>query len=103
MYAVIRSGGKQYRVSPGDTVEVEKRPGKVGDAVVFDDVLAVETDDKKLLAGKAAKSARVAGMIVKQGRTPRVLVMKYKKTNQYKITRGHRQDYTAVKIGEITL
>jgi large subunit ribosomal protein L21 len=103
MYAVIRAGGKQYRVAPGDTVKVERRDGKVGAEVVFDDVLAVGTDEKKVVAGKAASGARVTGRIVKQGRAPKVLVMKYKKTNQYKITRGHRQDYTAVEIGEISL
>jgi large subunit ribosomal protein L21 len=103
MYAVIRSGGRQYRVAPGDTVQVERRVGKVGEEVVFDDVLTVSTDEKKLLSGKAAAAARVTGKIVKQGRHPKVLVMKYKKTKQYKICRGHRQDYTAVQIGEISV
>jgi large subunit ribosomal protein L21 len=105
MYAVIRSGGKQYRVTPGDKVKVERRDGKVGAEVVFEkgDVLAVGTDEKKLVSGKGVAGARVTGTIVKQGRHPKVLVMKFKKTNQYKICRGHRQDYTAVEIGEITV
>jgi large subunit ribosomal protein L21 len=103
MYAVIRSGGKQYRVAPGDTVKVECFDGKLGEQVVFDDVVAVSTDEKKLVSGKAAAAAKVTGKIVKLGRAPKVLVMKYKKTKQYKICRGHRQDYMAVEIGDITL
>jgi large subunit ribosomal protein L21 len=101
MYAVIRSGGKQYRVAPGETIQVEKLPGKVGDAVTFGEVLAVRGDDQTTLAGPAAAKASVAGKIVAQGRGPKVRVMKFKKTNQYKIFRGHRQDYTAVEVSEI--
>ena len=100
MYAVIRSGGKQYRVSSGDTIQVERLQGKVGGKVTFDDVLAVRTDDK-LLAGSQAAKAKVTGKIVGHGRQPKVLVMKYKRTNQYKITRGHRQGFTAVQVSDI--
>ncbi|HJY87798.1 MAG TPA: 50S ribosomal protein L21 [Candidatus Acidoferrales bacterium] len=103
MYAVIRSGGKQYRVAPGETVKIERLPGKVGGKVTFDDVLAVHTDDRKLLAGSEAAKAKVTGKIVEQGRHPKLVVMKYRKTKQYKIVRGHRQGYTAVQVSEITL
>jgi large subunit ribosomal protein L21 len=103
MYAVIRSGGKQYRVAPGDTVKVERLPGKVGGKVTFGDVLAVHTDDKKLVTGAAAAEAKVSGKIVEHGRGPKLTVMKYRKTKQYKIIRGHRQDYTAVEVGDIKL
>jgi len=103
MYAVIRSGGKQYRVAPGDTVKVERLPGKVGGRVTFDQVLAVHTDEKNLLTGAAAAAAQVSGKIVKQGRGPKLTVMKYRKTKQYKIVRGHRQNYTAVEVSEIKL
>jgi large subunit ribosomal protein L21 len=102
MYAVIRSGGKQYRVAPGDKVQVERLPGEVGSEVTFDEVLAVRMDDR-LLAGKAAASARVTGKIVRQGRHPKELVMKYKKTKQYKILRGHRQNFTAVEVTDISV
>jgi large subunit ribosomal protein L21 len=102
MYAVIRSGGKQYRVAPGDRVQVERLPGKVGSEVTFDEVLAVRMDDK-LLSGKAAEGAKVTGRIVRQGRAPKELVMKYKKTKQYKILRGHRQNFTAVEVTDISL
>jgi large subunit ribosomal protein L21 len=102
MYAVIRSGGKQYRVAPGETVKVERLPGKVGGKVTFGEVLAVSTDDSKMLTGKDAAAANVTGKIVLQGRHPKVTVLKYKKTRQYKIQRGHRQDYTAVQVNEIS-
>jgi large subunit ribosomal protein L21 len=102
MYAIIRSGGKQYRVEPGATVKVETLPGKVGGKVTFD-VLAVSNDEKKLVAGKDAASAKVTGKIVGQGRHPKVIVLKYKTGGQYKIQRGHRQNYTAVQVSEIAL
>ncbi len=101
MYAVIRSGGKQYRVVPGETVRVEKLGGKVGSKVAFDEVLAVHGDDKKLLSGASSGKAKVMGKIVSQGRGPKSLVLKYKRGGQYKITRGHRQAYTAVEVSEI--
>ncbi len=103
MYALIRSGGKQYRVAPGESVRVEKLAGKVGSSVTLSDVLAVCTDDKKLLTGPAVKRARVTGKIIGHGRDRKVLVMKYKRTNQYKITRGHRQSFTTVQVNQIEL
>jgi large subunit ribosomal protein L21 len=103
MYAVIRSGGKQYRVAPGDTVKVERLPGEVGGTVTFGDVLMVSTDDKKVMTGKEAAVAKVTGKIVSQGRHPKLIVLKYKTGGQYKIQRGHRQDYTAVEVSGIDL
>ena len=103
MYAVIRSGGKQYRVAPGDTVKVETLPGKVGDTVTFGDVVAMATDEKKLLTGAAAAKAKVVGKIVAQDRHPRITVFKYRCIKQYKIVRGHRQNYTAVQVSGIEL
>jgi large subunit ribosomal protein L21 len=103
MYAVIKSGGKQYRVAPGDTIRVERVSGEVGEQVKFGTVLAVHTDDKKVLVGDDASKASVTGKIVRQGRSPKVIVLKYKKTNQYKIQRGHRQNFTAVEVSDIKL
>ena len=103
MYAVIRSGAKQYRVTPGDTVKVETLPGEVGGEVTFGDVLAVGTDEKKLLTGADTAKAKVVGKIVSQGRHPKITVLKFKTTNQYKICRGHRQNYTAVHVSGIEL
>jgi large subunit ribosomal protein L21 len=101
MYAVIRSGGKQYRVEPGATIEVERLEGKVGGKVTFEDVLAVRTDEKKILTGADAAKAKITGKIVKHLRGPKVKVIKYKTGGQYKIQRGHRQGYTAVQVGDI--
>ena len=103
MYAVIKTGGKQYRVAPGDTIRIERVEGKVGERVNFGSVLAVHTDDKKVLLGADAGKASVSGKIVQQGRAKKLIVLKFKKTNQYKIQRGHRQNYTAVQVSDIKL
>jgi large subunit ribosomal protein L21 len=103
MYAVIKTGGKQYRVAPGDTIRIERVKGDVGEQVKFGTVLAVHTDDKRVLAGTEASGATVTGKIIKQGRAKKLTVLKYKKTNQYKIQRGHRQNFTAVEVSEIKL
>ncbi len=103
MYAVIRSGGKQYRVAPGETVQIERIEGKAGGKVTFDDVLAVRTEDNKILGGAQTAKARVTGKIVRQSRGPKLQVLKYKRGGQYKIQRGHRQNYTAVQVGEIQI
>ena len=102
MYAVVRTGSKQYRVAPGDTIKVERMPGKVGGKITFDQVLAVRSDDQ-LLTGADAAKATVTGKIIEQGRHPKVKVMKYRRTKQYKILTGHRQDYTAVEVSDIKL
>jgi large subunit ribosomal protein L21 len=98
MYAVIRAGGKQYRVAPGDVIRVEKLSTGTDGQVEFPDVLAVSGDDSPL--GKQA-DARVVGEIVEEGRSPKILVFHYKRKKQYKKLRGHRQSYTAVRITEI--
>lgn len=100
MYAVIRSGGKQYRVEPGKVVKVERLPGKVGGKVTFADILAVGGDGA-FATGEGVPKAKVTGVIVEQGRNKKVRVFKFKKTNQYKILRGHRQNYTAVRVDKI--
>src|SRR5207245_1887248 len=103
MYAVIQTGGKQYRVAPGDTVRIERVEGKVGEKVNFGSVLAVHTDDKQVLVGADAGKASVTGKIVEQGRGKKLTVLKCKRTNQYKIQRGHRQNFTAVQVHDIKL
>jgi large subunit ribosomal protein L21 len=100
MYAVIRTGGKQYKVSPGETIEVEKLDGKIGGKVTFDDIVAVRTDENKFLPGAKAK---ITGKIVRHGRAPKRVVLKFKRCGQYKITRGHRQGFTAVEVSDISL
>lgn len=100
MYAVIETGGKQYRVEPGQMVEVETLVGDVGAAVEFDKVLAVSNGDG-VATGDAAKGARVRGTIAAHGRGDKVLVFKFKRKKQYRRTIGHRQNFTQVKVEEI--
>jgi large subunit ribosomal protein L21 len=101
MYAIIQTGGKQYRVAPGDTLALETLPGDAGAAVEFDQVLAVANDSGELLAGAAASTAKVKGTILSHGRGDKVIVFKFKRKKQYKKTMGHRQNLTTVKIDEI--
>lgn len=101
MYAVIETGGKQYRVSPGQVIEVEKIAGEVGAAVEFDRVLAVSNDSGTLLVGDDVKDARVKASISAHGKADKILVFKFKRKKQYKRTIGHRQSQTTVKIDEI--
>ena len=98
MYAVIRAGGKQYRVAPGDVIKVEKF-AKGKDTIQFEDVLAVAGDGGQIGAPKS--EARVTGQVVEEGRHDKILVFHYKRKKQYKKLRGHRQPFTAVRITEI--
>ncbi len=99
MYAVIRAGGKQYRVAPGDVIRVEKLATGTDGQVNFPDVLAVSAGDGQI--GKPESEARVVGEVVEEGRGAKILVFHYKRKKQYKKLRGHRQSYTAVRITEI--
>jgi large subunit ribosomal protein L21 len=101
MYAIIQTGGKQYRVAPGDTLAVETLPGEAGAAVEFDKVLAVANESGELLTGAAAAAVKVKGTIVSHGRGDKIIVFKFKRKKQYKRTIGHRQNLTSVKIDEI--
>ena len=101
MYAVIETGGKQYRVAPGDVIQVETLPGEVNSEVEFDRVLALVRDTNELVTGAELSQARVKGTIVEQDRAGKVLVFKFKRKKQYKRTIGHRQNYTQVRVSEI--
>lgn len=101
MYAVIETGGKQYRVAPGQTIEVETLPGDVGSAVEFDRVLAISNDANEMVLGDALKTARVRGTIAAHGRGNKVIVFKFKRKKQYKRTIGHRQNFTRIQVQEI--
>ncbi len=102
MYAVIRTGGKQYRVAKDEVIRVESLPGKVGGKVTFKDVLAVQEKNKLATGTPLLAKAKVSGTIIEQGKGAKVRVFKFKKNSQYKIMRGHRQLYTAVKITAIS-
>jgi large subunit ribosomal protein L21 len=99
MYAVIRSGGKQYRVAPGDVIRVEKLGTGTDGKVEFTDVLAVSGSEGQV--GSPQSEARVVGHVLQQGRADKILVFHYKRKKQYKKLAGHRQPFTAVRITEI--
>jgi len=102
MYAVIKTGGKQYKVQEGDILRIEKIPGDVGSAVTFDDVLMFSDEENEAKLGSPIlEDAAVQAHIMEQGKAKKVLVFKYKRRKRYRRTQGHRQQYTAVKIGEI--
>lgn len=103
MYAVIQTGGKQYRVEPGKTVVVEKLVGDAGTEVTFDQVLLVSSGDGgSVTVGKpTVANAKVTGSIVEQGRGEKLVVFKFRRRKNYVRRNGHRQDYTAVKISAI--
>ena len=99
MYAIIATGGKQYKVSEGDTIRVEKLSAEAGDTVKFDDVLAI--GGNKLLVGDDVKSASVSATVVENGKGKKVIVYRYKRKSGYHKKNGHRQAYTKVKIDKI--
>ena len=99
MYAVIRAGGKQYRVAPGDVIRVEKLGTGTDGQVEFNEVLAVSGAEGEI--ARPQSEARVVGQVVEEGRGAKVLVFHYKRKKQYKKLRGHRQAFTSVRIAEI--
>jgi large subunit ribosomal protein L21 len=101
MYAVIRTGGKQYRVAQGDEVRFEKLDGKVGDPVTFDRVL-LTSDGEAVRVGKPnIEGSAVQGRILHQGKDRKAIVFKYKRRKGFRSKRGHRQPFTLVKIENI--
>jgi large subunit ribosomal protein L21 len=101
MYAVIETGGKQYRVMPGQTIDVDTIAGDVGAPVEFDRVLAISNEANQLIVGDDVRTAKVRGKITEHGRGDKILVFKFKRKKQYKRTIGHRQDFTRVEVQEI--
>ncbi len=101
MFAVIRTGGKQYRVAAADLVEIEKLPGAAGDAVAFGEVLMVGGDDGIAVGSPLVAGATVAGEIVGQERSAKILVFKKRRRQNSRRSRGHRQNFTLVRITEI--
>lgn len=100
MYAVIETGGKQYRATPGEILEIESVAGEIGAEVELGKVLAL-FDGESVKAGSAVGSAVVKGTIVANGRGEKTIVFKFKRKKQYRRTQGHRQNFTRVKVSEI--
>lgn len=101
MYAVIETGGKQYRVAPGDSIKVETLPGEKGQTVELGRVVAIFGDNNEIKTGADLASAKVTATIASHGRGDKVIVFKFKRKKQYKRTIGHRQNYTELKVNEI--
>ena len=103
MYAVIRSGGKQYRVAPGQTIRLERLAGDPGSRVHLSEILLVENDGKFHSGTPLLANAKVEATVLEHDRAKKIIVFKKKRKKQYRRTRGHRQDYTAIRIESITL
>ena len=101
MYAVIASGGKQYKVQEGEILKVEKLDGQVGSEVAFDQVLLLSDGEAVKIGQPTLADVAVRGHIIEQGREKKILVFKYKRRKRYRRKQGHRHSYTAVKIDRI--
>jgi large subunit ribosomal protein L21 len=102
-YAIIRSGNKQYRVSPGETVAVEKLSGQAGDKITFAEVVLHCDGDKVTVGAPLIDGAKVSGEVVEQFKDKKVIAFKYRRRKGYHRTVGHRRQLTRVKIGSIDL
>jgi len=101
MYAVFKTGGKQYRVAEGDLLRVEKIKGEVGEAVEFDEVLMIVNGERVEIGRPILTDSKVVGEIVEQGKSKKIIVFKSKRRKGYRKKKGHRQKHTALKIKEI--
>lgn len=101
MYAVVETGGKQYKVAPGQTVDVEKLPAEAGQTVELDRVLLISEDDKVAVGSPTVPGAKVIATVVEQVKGEKVIVFKYKPKTRYRRKTGHRQEYTRLAIKEI--
>ena len=102
-YAIIRTGGKQYRAESGKTIRIPSLPGEAGSKVTFNDVILGSDGDKTMVGVPSLKGASVAGEIVKHGKDRKIVVFKMKRRKNYAKKQGHRQGFTEVRIGDITL
>ena len=103
MYAIIETGGKQYRVAPGDKVRVETVPMEVGAELELTGLKAVSTDDGRMLLGPDVANAKITATVSGHGRGEKLIVFKFKRKKQYKRTYGHRQNYTEVTVGQVVV
>ncbi|HET97468.1 MAG TPA: 50S ribosomal protein L21 [Desulfurivibrio alkaliphilus] len=101
MYAIVRTGGKQYQVAPGERLRVEKLVGEVGDTVELDDVLLVADGTEVKIGRPVVEGAKVVARIVEQDKAKKILVFKKKRRKGYRLKNGHRQPFTALEIKEI--
>jgi len=100
-YAIVETGGKQYRVQPGDVLRIEKLKANEGDSIVLDKVLAVSQDGKLTVGNPYVEGAKVTATVKAQGKAPKIIVFKYHNKTNYRRKTGHRQPFTAVTIEKI--
>ncbi len=103
MFAIIETGGKQYKVTKDDVISVEKIAGKPGDSIMLDQVLLVNDDQNITLGTPVLKGAKVSATIVNQAKADKVVVFKKKRRHNYRRLKGHRQDLTYLKINDISI
>ena len=103
MHAIIETGGKQYKVAEGDTLFIEKLSAEAGEAVVFDKVLAILDGDKATFGAPVVEGAKVSASVVKNGKGKKIRIFKYNPKKGYRKRQGHRQPYTKVEIGKISV
>lgn len=101
MLAIIKTGGKQYLVKPGDKIKIEKIDKKEGSEITFKEVLLVEKNKKVEIGAPLVKGAKVIGKILSQGKAKKVIIFKYKPKTRYKVKKGHRQPFTEIEILKI--
>jgi large subunit ribosomal protein L21 len=101
MYAIISTGGKQYKVSEGETIRVEKIPGEIGESISFDRVLMFSSGETVQVGQPTLADVAVTGHIVEQGKAKKIIVFKMKRRKRYRKKQGHRQQFTALKIDTI--
>ena len=102
MYAVVKTGGKQYKVKEGDIFRVEKLPGEVGTEIAFEDVLMVSDGENVQVGTPCLDNVIVKGTVVEQGQAKKIIVFKYKRRKRYRRKQGHRQQFTSIKVDSIT-
>ena len=102
MYAVIKTGGKQYRVAKNDVISVERLVGDAGDEIAFDDVLMVGSDDGATVGTPTVSGAKVTATVLEQARDDKIIVFKKKRRQGYRRKRGHRQAQTVLRIADIS-
>jgi large subunit ribosomal protein L21 len=103
MYAVVRSGGRQHRVSPGDVLRVERLDAQVGETVTLDEVLLVDDGERTHIDAAKLGNARVTARVTAHGKGPKILVFKYKRRKRYRRKYGHRQHYTELAIENVEI
>ena len=102
-FAVIKTGGKQYLVSPGDKIKIEKVEKKEGEEVIFEEVLLLEKNEKLEIGYPVLKNAKVLGKVLKQGKGEKIIIFKYKPKKRYRLKKGHPQLYTEIEITKLQI